>query len=909
MALQFTGDDMELRENEDSWKIDVISEINSYVSKKSIRITRATGEQTIPGITRFPDVILYGGHAGNELLQGWELKMPDTPIMADDPYLKAIEKANNMGLNSFTLWNAREAAIFIRDEKENRFDRVKDWTIEEIHNRSDVTKYRKKWVETLHDIIDTLNALLNGKSIRSISPIDVINESTYDRYIVDLTPYVSNCLETKSRKDKLFAEQIDAWWVSSQSDYPDKSDKLMTLSRMIIVNWINRFVFAHYLKKYFDIANRVDSIDIQTGVSDALDVFEKMSDVCDFYNVLARSFADDCIDDYCWGNFCELNNFLKGVRISEISQDSLQSLLKNVVTFSKRESAGQFCTPPLLAKLLVELSMSNADGIVLDPCCGTGTIPREVVATKKRREVKNPQSTVWASDKFPYPLSLASISLANPDNIQDPVQVFMMDVFKLNPGLTVQLTDPKTGSKISYQLPVVDTIVSNLPFVRFEKAEGSNPDVRKMGLNDKRSDLYAYIALNLKHLLSKNGRVGIITSNSWLGVDWAKEFRDVLINQYCVKTIVISQAGRWFKDVDVVTTILILENRTSPFKDDEIIRYVSIAEKIENWSNENLFKAMVSDIWLNNVDSEHVYIHNHSVKDLRDSYEIGFGPMIGFTDMEWISQVRNLVIPVSSFFEIARGSRRGWNPMFYPKTPDRIEKEFLKPVLRSTKTVKSLIAEPDSLAFCCMKTIDDLRAENKIGALSWIDSFKNGVNTKGEPLTEVLRTAKLEWYQMSETETADFGLSENPSNRLFIFRFKDKTFVDQRVIRLSAFNHTDLDLCHALLNCTFGMLMIESQGFGRGLGVLDLNATKMEKSYCMLNPSLLDEKESNRIKQAFLPLLSRPPKELPDEVVSEDRRQFDKVVLEAYGIADLQDKISITLLELYHIRKAVEVDK
>ena len=88
--------------------------------------------------------------------------------MADDPYLKAIEKANTMGLNSFTLWNAREAAIFIKDEKENRFNRVKDWIIEEIHNRSDVAKYRKIWIETLHDIIDTLNTLLNGKSIKSI---------------------------------------------------------------------------------------------------------------------------------------------------------------------------------------------------------------------------------------------------------------------------------------------------------------------------------------------------------------------------------------------------------------------------------------------------------------------------------------------------------------------------------------------------------------------------------------------------------------------------------------------------------------------------------------------------------------------------------------------------------------------
>ena len=900
---------MKLRNNEDSWKIDVISEINSYVSSKSIRITRATGEQTIPGITKFPDIILYGGDAGNELLQGWELKMPDTPILADDPFLKAKEKAIKMGTNSFTLWNAREAAIFIRDENSDRFERAKTWIINEIHTRDDVSKYYSKWVDTLHEIIDTINVLLNGTAIRSINPIDVINESTYEQYISDLTPYVSNSLVAKSRTDRLFSEQIDEWWVSTQSDYPDKSDKVLTLSKIIIVNWINRFVFSHYLKRYFDIANKVDSIDTSTDVSVALDTFEKMSEICDFYNVLAKSFADECIDEYCWRNFCELNNFLKTVRISDISQDSLQSMLKNVVTFSKRESAGQFCTPPLLAKLLIELTMSNADGAVLDPCCGTGTIPREAIAIKKRLGVKNAQSTVWASDKFPYPLSLASISLANPDNIQNPVQVFMKDVFKLYPGMTVELTDPKTGSKIAYELPIFDTVVSNLPFVRFENAEGANPDVRKMGLEDKRSDLYAYIALNLRRLLTKHGRVGLITSNSWLGVDWAIEFRKSLLEQFFVKSVVISQSGRWFKDVDVVTTLLILENRTQPFDDDETIQFVSIAERIENWSNEKLFKTMVSDVWLNNVDSEHVYIHSHSIRNIKQAYTLGFGPMIGFTDLEWISRISNLVVPVSSSFDIKRGSRRGWNPMFYPKTPDRIESEFLRPMLKSTKSVNSLIAEPDSLAFCCTKSLDDLKSENKIGAISWINSFVDGVNETGKPLKEVLKKSKLEWYQMAESEMAEFGMSENPNNRLFVFRFKEKTFVDQRIIRLSAFDNIDLDLCHALLNSTLGILMIESLGFGRGLGVLDLNATKMKKSYCMLDPTVINQKDVDRIKQKFMPLLCRPPKELQEEVISEDRRLFDKAVLEAYGIGDIQDRISNTLLELYHIRKAVEVDK
>lgn len=70
-----------LKYNERAWAIDVISYINSIVSDDS-SIKRAGGEFSLHGNGQalFPDILLFGGNGISEVLQGWELKMPDTSI-------------------------------------------------------------------------------------------------------------------------------------------------------------------------------------------------------------------------------------------------------------------------------------------------------------------------------------------------------------------------------------------------------------------------------------------------------------------------------------------------------------------------------------------------------------------------------------------------------------------------------------------------------------------------------------------------------------------------------------------------------------------------------------------------------------------------------------------------------------
>ena len=68
--------------NERSWAIDLISEINLWLVGKSLLIKRAGGENTLKAKNKvlFPDVLLFGDDSQGKILQGCELKMPDTPV-------------------------------------------------------------------------------------------------------------------------------------------------------------------------------------------------------------------------------------------------------------------------------------------------------------------------------------------------------------------------------------------------------------------------------------------------------------------------------------------------------------------------------------------------------------------------------------------------------------------------------------------------------------------------------------------------------------------------------------------------------------------------------------------------------------------------------------------------------------
>jgi N-6 DNA Methylase len=913
-----------LRYNERAWAIDVIGTINAYCQLNHQAIVRAGGEYGVAGqgSVMFPDVLLFGEDSGTVVLQGWELKMPDTAITDSEFIRNAQIKAERLKLTSFVLCNVNEAVLYVHGA-DQAFHPHKQWCNMQALSRSTVQQSRAAWTDLIHRMLADINQFFNEGLITPSKPEWVIGDRLWVDFLEQHVPNAAMHLKQLAQRRARLRAELDLWWRENKVEHAAYTLE-QAFVRISLVSWINRFLFAHCLKHTHRAARQVEQIVDDMSLEQGAAVFEQISQSTDFITILKADDLQLHIDESSWRDLKDLNAFLTQIKLETIPQHSLHAIIDNALGYARKKLAGQFSTPRALALLLAHISIDDLTQPVMDTCCGTGTIPRAVYDLKRSAglSAKQALSTVWGSDKFAFPLQLSALAMADPLAMGEVVQVFPHDAFSLQTNQSVSFTHPQTGVKEHRKLPVFHSIVSNLPFVRFEDSQALNPALPVFMHDENKSDdalgglrkadLYAFLTLKLWHLLAPGGRLGLIMSNAWLGANWGIAFRRLVLERFQILKVVISGQGRWFDNADVVTTLLVLEKRRAHLQTDEseTIDFVCTQQKIENWdNNSDGIAALAQHILVQSPNQLTFTNSQHDFKQLILLESMGIGWSAYFTPLDWVQVLAHCLIPANTLFEIKRGARRGWDALFYPEVGHGIESQFIKPVLMSSKGITGLMADPQDEAFCCNHSVAQLKASRQTGTLKWIARFKHQVNEKNCLLSEVLSRGNALWYEMSPSELADFVVSMNPDKRLAVHRLANRAFVNQRLIRLSHRNKKTLNaaLHHALLNSVVGMFLIEASGFGRGLGALDLNATKLSAQLHMLNPALLSNAASQTILTAFAPLLKRSVMDLDSELCQEDRIHFDDTVLNAYGLLDnsplLRGQIYRSLLANFHIRQ------
>lgn len=908
----------EVTYNERSWAIDLITEINIFLREKKRKVRSAGGENTVKSKNGrlFPDVLLFGDNAKGELLQGWELKFPDTPINNEEFINNASLKADLLNLDSFLLWNVREAILYRKDD--GIFRPFKSWDpIPEINKREDVKQNDVTWKNRLQVIMEDLceyfesgklteKTIVQSLSLNSI--IDIILEN------IDRTS--ENIKSVTSQNARLDAE-IDKWWRSSSSEYPDNHDKYAVLSRVVLTNWVIKIIFAHLLKRYFDNAKLINSLDEASSPCDGEIVMNKITKHCNFWNIFNANIGQRHVSNKGWNQLMQINVFLSKLDIENVDIKMLHEILQSSVVTAKRKGAGQYSTPKKLSELLARITIDNKTKIVMDPCCGTGTIIAEAYNLKKEYGISETDAlnTIWASDKYAFPLQLATLTLTKPENIGQILHVFKQDIIQLSNGMDVSFKDPNDGKIIEKELPGFDYIISNLPFVQQEDMRVLNPDiyhindwiVEKIGRSANipgKSDLYAYIPFYLYQLVNASGKIGLVLSNAWLGTDYGKVFIDYLQHFFEFENVVISGRGRWFQNAKIVTTIITLKKKVepNPSSNNGNISFCTLKQRINDIHN---VKELADNIILKQTE-QNIEVTEHSQEDIKMFEKIGLPWSSFFADMKSIIGISNKLITANKLLDINRGTRRGWNNLFYPEENHGIEEEFIKPVLKNFKDCKTLVAKPNKIAFCCPKSIAELEVGKSTGALKWIRKFEKQFNEKGQPLPKSLKRKGVYWYEMSPNTLADYVANVNFDKSLFIARLMKRSFVDQRLIRFTIkeeIKHNRI-LIHAILNSVISMFFIEALGFGRGEGALDLNATKLKNNFQILNPELLSEGEQKRVIEAFQPLVNRQRYALEVELKQEDRKRFEEILFKVYNIDRYLPIIQSELVKLQRIRLA-----
>ena len=915
--------------NERSWVIDVISEISLYLANRSWHFKSAGGESTISNekSSLFPDVLIFKDQTRNIILQGWELKMPDTPINDAELISNAIKKAKILQRDSFILWNVKSAVLY--SKQGDSFSILKTWNDIEINNRADVKPKETLWKSLLHTILSDLNSYFeSGKISDEVSAEILAVDTIIDVILENITSTAEN-LRINFRRNPSLEAQINNWWLSSATEYgynptatKDASNKLPTLSKVILTDWVFKIIFANVLKRHFNEARAIESICNETSIEQAKEIIASISEHCNFWNIFSDNLAIESISNSAWKQIIQLNQFLSSINIDGIEIEILHNLLQSSIVSAKRKVAGQFATPKKLADLLVRLTIEDKEGIVIDPCCGTGTIINQAYLLKEEYKFNQDEiiNSIWASDKHSFPIQLSTLTLAKPNNIGKVLNIFRKDVIELEIEQNVTFKDPNNGNDIVKPFPSIDYVVSNLPFIKSKEIEVLNPNITEINnlIQEKaditkslsgKSDIFAYIPFYLHQLLSENGKIGLILSNAWLGTDYGEIFLELIQKFYDIETVLISGKGKWFDNAYVVTTFLIAKKRNPNTRIDQnrTISFCTLKESI----NEIPDIKQLSENILLEKDNEFVAIQNYSVNEIANFETIGV-PWCGyFANLNWLTEVSGKFIDCNQFFNFTRGERRGWNALFYPASGHNIEVEYIKPVLKNLRGTSGLYCSADAEAFCCSRSIEELGQLNHSGALQWIRSFENQNNETGVPLTQSLHKANMFWYEMKTENMADYVTNVNYDRSLFIATFENRSFIDQRMIGLSlkeAYQSENKILLLALLNSVLSMFFIESFGFGRGLGALDLRATKFERDFKLLNFELLSEEQKQNIVSAFKPLATRDRFPLEQEVQQADRVNFERVLFEAFGISEHYESIKSSLLHLYRIRFAVKND-
>ncbi len=906
-----------IRRNERSWAIVIISEIKVMLNGLGLKIKSAGGESTLSVNKKsmFPDVLLYEDEAQTKILQGWELKMPDVLITDEALIADATRKAKALGLNSFVIWNFTYGKLYVENENGN-FEEAKVWSgTKHITSREDVMTYKAEWLPIIKEIVMTVNEYLVNGIIETSSIVNTVSEGLMTELIQRNKELVAENITIESSKNMQMESRLKVWWNAFHEEYDkDENNMYSAYAKSVLLNWTNRIMFANTIKRYHNCAYMIKDIDYTTSPNDGNIIIEHIVEQGDFYNVFKPLEFNEMIPEDTWIDIVDYNQFLIENNIEKIEQGVLQDILEKTVNTAKREIRGQYATPYYLADILCQITVQDWNKDCADLCAGTGTIAKVIINNKFKRinNANTSFSTTWMSDKYAYPLQIANIAVTDIHALNIPINMFQTDVFDVQIGDKIEIKNPTDGSDIVKNIPQFGAIVSNLPFVEYNKVAIDEQEYiaqyREKIINDtgieftRKTDLYNYLPFKLYELLEKDGKLGIIVSNSWLGTDIGKKFFEAMQYYYIIESVVISNCKKWFNNADVIGTILVLKKKeiSAPDKTKKISFWLTNKDinSIENEDKEMLINSIV----LHEVIDESVAImREYSISDIDNITQHGISMNALFHNISWVKEIEDFIEPIENELSMVRGERTGQNKVFYIKGETSIADKFLYPMLKSSRNIKKYTASADMKAFCCDRTIDQLKEDGEEGTLKWIRKFSDN---NYEPIPKSINYSP--WYQMPSTNRADLVTSENPDKRLFIAELSESVLVDQRLIAMKYKDSVaNRDLVFALLNSLYGMFAIEANGFGRGQGVLDISKTGFQKIY-MINPNLISKEDSEEIIELFSKIKNRDVMDIQDELSNKDRQAFDKKVLQSIGHEELYDCIKESLLSMQHTRHCVK---
>lgn len=559
---------------------------------------------------------------------------------------------------------------------------------------------------------------------------------------------------------------------------------------------------------------------------------------------------------------------------------------------------------------------------------------RKEKISKLERQIDNDEEIIEKLDKSKENLFVWEIDF--PEIFLGEKKGF--DIVIGNPPYVRQenITPPLPSSPKNYKEKLVNTIKS------------------KYGIRlSKRSDLYVYFYIHGLSLLNKKGTFCFITSNSWLDVKFGYKLQKFLLDRVKIKAIYDNSNVRSFKQADVNTVISlfssITQNTESNWKN--ICKFVVFKNSFEEVLNSNIFKEIeltnnkmildnyrtypISQAELKNDGME--YRNPEEVKEIEIIKRINsFGkykgdkwgskylkaPDLYFSILE---KGKNKMININKTNDVnaKRGFTTGCNEFFYlpsrhfsikkdnkyylliPKRDSlpqnlKIEKEYLEPIIKSPKEIKSMKINENNLnkkVLIINKKLKEIKNKEVYKYIKWGE--KQNFNKRS-----TLKSRK-NWWDLGKSKYPDFAQGQILYKQ-FIFSETKNHYVDNVLNGIYINNDNEkLKKQFALtMNSTLNVLFLELNGRNTlGEGALKIQVYELKKlNIIKCNTENYESLLINRnIKDIFEECGINPsyPIDDQDPLPLKDRKKLDDVIFDALNLNQKErDEVYKTVCKL-----------
>jgi type I restriction-modification system DNA methylase subunit len=202
----------------------------------------------------------------------------------------------------------------------------------------------------------------------------------------------------------------------------------------------------------------------------------------DYETIFGGDFGDTLpfMSDLAVGDWRSLSEETDAFDFTQINYEVIGQIFERLLSTAERHKFGQHYTRSEVVDLINAFCIRDAQATVLDPACGGGTFL--VRAYQRKSDLSNGNlphqrliNSLYGLDISAYPAHLTTVNLATRDLIEEanyPL-VARQDFLKINPGdsiFHVPLGAPGKGQQAAWlELPQVDVVVGNPPYVRQEK--------------------------------------------------------------------------------------------------------------------------------------------------------------------------------------------------------------------------------------------------------------------------------------------------------------------------------------------------------------------------------------------------------------------------------------------------------